>query len=213
MKLLIRCNSRHTAVAGAVVWALAVGIGFLALCTYEATPGPTGPAAEHWPAAGRLALASDRHTLIMAVHPRCPCTRASSRELARILARCPGRVTVYLLIFTPAGAGGAWGHADWSRNLASIPGVHSIHDPGGDEAARFGAQTSGQVALYASDGRLLFRGGITAARGHEGGNRGEDTLVALLGGGSHRLAEYPVFGCPIFDPSRSPSMRDSTCTD
>jgi hypothetical protein len=209
MKLLIRYGSGW--ILGAVAWVLAVGIGFLAIRAYEVTPGPSGQPVEHWPGDSRLALARNRHTLVMAVHPRCPCTRASAAELARILARCDGRVAVYILTFTPDQADRTWGHADWSDRLATIPGVQLIHDPGGHEAAQFGAQTSGHVALYAPDGQLLFRGGITGARGHEGGNPGKEAVLALIGGGSRWPGEYPVFGCPIVDPSQSPPMRGTTC--
>ena len=37
---------------------------------------------------------------------------------------------------------------------------------------RFGAETSGQTLLYDRDGRLLFSGGTTGSRGHDGDNAG-----------------------------------------
>ena len=139
----------------------------------------------------------------MAAHPRCPCTRATVAELTRVLTRCVGKVEVYILTFLPRSAGHDWGPADGVRALGTMRGVHLIDDPGGEEAARFGALTSGLVALYAQDGRLLFRGGITAARGHEGDNRGEQALLGLIQGHpSSSPRDLPVFGCPLF-PDRS----------
>jgi hypothetical protein len=79
-----------------------------------------------------------------------------------------------------------------------MPDVHLIEDPGGCEAARFGAQTSGDVLLYGADARLLFRGGITPGRGHVGDNPGWDAIIRLISGGSTSLSEAPVFGCPLF---------------
>jgi hypothetical protein len=139
----------------------------------------------------------------MAAHPRCPCTRATVAELTRVLTRCVGKVEVYILTLLPKSAGHDWGPADGVRGLGAMPGVHLIDDPGGEEAARFGALTSGLVALYAQDGRLLFRGGITGARGHEGNNRGERALLGLIQGDPSSFPrDMPVFGCPLF-PDRS----------
>jgi hypothetical protein len=198
MTSLFHRASGRIALIGAVAWGLAVAGGFLAFHAYEATPGPSGHAVPHWPGGSRLALAGDRPTLVMAAHPRCPCTRASAAELARVLARCEGRVAVYVLIFTPRHADPTWGRSGCSPSFASLPGVHLIDDPGGDESSRFGAQTSGQVALYAPDGRLLFRGGLTRARGQEGDNYGREAIISRLGGNSGPSPESPVFGCPIF---------------
>jgi hypothetical protein len=212
MTWMMRYRSGGMILAGTIAWALATGMGFLALYTYKATPGLSGQPVEYWPDGSRIALAGDRPTLVMAVHPRCPCTRASAVELARILARCEGRVVVYVLIFTPEHADQTWGQTDWSPRFAMITGVQPIHDPGGREAARFGAQTSGHVALYAPDGRLLFHGGITGARGHEGSNRGQEAVLALIGGGSVGSTKTPVFGCPVFEISRAPANKDAACT-
>jgi hypothetical protein len=177
---------------------LAVVAGFVALSLHMATPGPDGVAVERWPGGSRVPLAKDRPTLIMFAHPRCPCTRASAAEFARILARGEGRVAAFVLIFTPKSPDHGWGPADWSARLASIRGVRLLDDPGGREAARFNARTSGQVVLYGPNGRLLFRGGITGARGHEGDNYGREAVVSLITGGSLSPARVPVFGCPLY---------------
>src|SRR5580693_7411732 len=122
---------------GTVGWGLAIGVGFLALQIYEFTPGHAGSGIAQWPGRSRVPLAGQRPTLVMAAHPRCPCTRASVAELARLLARCEGRVAVYVLIFTPRHADPTWGRSGCSPLFASLPGVHLIDDPGGDESSRF----------------------------------------------------------------------------
>jgi hypothetical protein len=198
MKSWVRRASGWMALMSAVAWGLVVAGGFLRFHMYERTPGSPGQAVPHWPAGSRLALATDRPTLVMVAHPHCPCTRASAAELARALARSDGRVAVYVLIFTPKHADPTWGKSGCSPLFAAIPGVRLIDDLDGALASRFGAQTSGQVALYAPDGRLLFRGGITRARGQEGDNLGQETLISLLCGHSRLAPESPVFGCPIF---------------
>jgi hypothetical protein len=82
-----------------------------------------------------------------------------------------------------------------------LPDVAVAIDPDGREARAFGARTSGHVFAYDASGQLRFAGGVTAARGHEGGNPGLDRLTAALGGwrGGDALSS-PVFGCPLEDP-------------
>ena len=53
-------------------------------------------------------------------------------------------------------------------------------DKEGSDAAALGATTSGQVMVYAVGGKLLFGGGITDGRGHEGDNAGSEAVLALL---------------------------------
>jgi hypothetical protein len=59
--------------------------------------------------------------------------------------------------------------------------------------------TSGQVLLYDVSGRLVFRGGITAGRGHAGDNVGRDNVVAFLLHDTVPAESTPVFGCSIDD--------------
>ena len=59
--------------------------------------------------------------------------------------------------------------------------------------------TSGHALLFDRDGHLLFSGGITPARGHEGDNFGASAIAARLAG-RPAPAETPVFGCPIAGP-------------
>jgi hypothetical protein len=203
-------SQRWAVLAGTVVWGSSVACGFLALQLHGASPGQTGSAAVHWPGPSRIPLTGGRPTLVMAAHPLCPCTRASVAELARLLTRCKDQVEVYILIFVPKRAGHGWRPTDGLRRLGTLPSVHLIDDPAGEEAARFGAQTSGLVTLYAQDGRLLFRGGITGSRGHEGDNEGRRALLGLIQGDSSSYRrETPVFGCPIF-PAPSTSAGSAT---
>ena len=104
-----------------------------------------------------------------------------------------------------AGSPASWASSsslNWAL-ASSIPGVEVREDVDGVEAARFGAETSGEVVLYSPRGRLLFRGGITGVRGHEGDNLGLQRLIAALSSASSppaAVAESQVFGCALKDP-------------
>jgi glyoxylase-like metal-dependent hydrolase (beta-lactamase superfamily II) len=179
-------------------WMLMIiaGLGFL--WDYKSAPGMAAAAPPQWPADSHLQPASDRATLVMLAHPHCPCTRASIGELARMMAQAPGRVTAYVLFVKPANFAEGWEKTDLWASATAIPGVSVVEDDGGLEARRFHAATSGQTMLYDEDGKLIFSGGMTGARGHEGDNAGRTAIVSLLTVDEANESETPVFGCPLF---------------
>lgn len=191
-------NNRTLLRAGGVLWLLMVctGIGFL--WSYERTPGVAAAALPQWPADSPVRRATDRATLVMLAHPHCPCTRASLGELARLMAQAQGRVTAYVLFVKPSELPDGWEQTDLLASAAAIPGVSVVRDDEGVEAGRFRAATSGQTMLYDAGGKLLFSGGITSGRGHEGDNAGRAAVVSLLTAGGAGQSETPVFGCPLF---------------
>ena len=183
----------------ASAWLVVVGLGMRTLLVYANTPGPATAHPQQWPAKTPLALIQSRQTLIMFAHPQCPCSRASVQELARVLAKSPDKPETAVVFYYPSAEGEAWAHTDLWSSAAAIPGVRAIADRDGTAARQFSASTSGQVLLYKS-GQLVFKGGITAARGHQGSNDGSDSLLALLSGTSHAFAKprnTPVFGCSL----------------
>ena len=182
---------------GGAVWLALVGVGLWQLSIYKRTPGTVVAVLKDWPRGSTVPQSPTLPTLVMAVHPHCPCTRASISELARLLGQCQGRVQAEVLFLLPAGSPVGWEKTDSWKAAAALPGVRVRTDRDGVEAARFGAETSGQCFLFAPDGRRLFTGGITPARGHEGDNSGRDTIVSLIMRGTQRTEKTPVFGCPL----------------
>jgi hypothetical protein len=183
------------------VWLCAVAAGLAVLYDYENTPGPSAGAAQDWPAASRIPRDTQKPTLILFAHPWCPCTRATVSELEALMAQGGGRVTAVVLFARPAGSSGSWERTGLWRAAAAIPGVRVQADQDDREAALFGARTSGHALLYDPRGHLLFSGGISAARGHEGESAGRRSILALLGGDAAAPAQTPVFGCELHDPA------------
>jgi len=180
-----------------VLWLAAVGAGFVTLWTYDSTAGTIGRTPKKWPEDATLKLEEKRDTLMLFAHPKCPCTRASLGELNRLLARCNGRLAAHVWFFRPGTASEEWVKTDLWQSAAGMPGVIAHEDLNGNEARKFGAETSGYAVLYDPQGRLLFRGGITGGRGHWGDNAGEDTVAALVTGGATDAKQTPVFGCSL----------------
>ncbi|MGC3959147.1 MAG: hypothetical protein QM813_14730 [Verrucomicrobiota bacterium] len=187
-------------------WLLAVGIGLAVVVNYDTAPGRMGETPVAWPAQAPVAFDAARPTLVMFAHPRCPCTRASVNELNRLLAKCHDQMAVHVFFLKPEGQPDDWVKSDLWRSAADIPGVTLHEDVGGREAARFGAKTSGQVMLFDQRGRLLFQGGITAARGHVGDNAGAAQIRALLSGAKVEARRIPVFGCALQDDEEAPAV-------
>jgi hypothetical protein len=184
------------AAAGAF-WLLCVALGFLILAQEEFTPVKASPQVALFPRSSALQLDSDKPTLVLFAHPHCPCTRASLRELDGLLAQTQNRVSAIVVFTIPDGVPAGWEKGDLWNAAVTIPGLRVIRDLGGREAHQFDVQGSGHVLLFASSGKLLFSGGITATRGHEGDNVGLTAIVSFILHGHASVSQTPVFGCSL----------------
>jgi hypothetical protein len=179
----------------AAVWLGAVVAGFAAWENYDAAPGDAPRAA------AAATTGTGRWELVVFAHPYCPCTRASLAELAELLTECPAAPRVRVLFVRPAGAVDGWERGDSWTAAAELPGAEVACDPLGAEARRAGATTSGHVELTDPTGRVVFRGGVTKARGRTGESAGRRAVLAHLSGDQTADREAPVFGCPLFAPT------------
>jgi hypothetical protein len=205
-------RDRLVPVVLAAMWLFSMCLGQLWLLRYQFVTGSDTVAPAAWPARSSLRPGSGKFTLLMFAHPRCPCTRASLEQLSRVIARSGGKADVYVVFVRPPGARTGWERSDlWSRAL-EIPGVQTLVDEEGKEAHRFGAETSGLTLLYSPNGTLVFRGGITEGRGHEGDNLGSSLILARLTGAGEDLGETATFGCPLFGQFSECKAGGSECT-
>jgi len=185
------------------VWGVGIAAGCLVMQAYANRPGEAGPSPVRWPEESRIPRDARRPTLLLFLHPFCPCSWASVDELAEVVARCRDQVLVRAVVLQ-ADARENKGLDRTVLALANVAGVKIWEDDGGLEARRFGVLTSGHVLLYDRQGRLLYSGGITPARGHRGDNFGRSTLLARLLGERGDRGTIPVFGCPLFEPRSVP---------
>jgi hypothetical protein len=188
-------------------WATAVAVGAARLWRYESVSADAAGAAVRWPADTRLVRDAGLPTLVLALHPKCPCSRATVGELAKLMTDCSGKLFATVLVLRPTDQPAGWERTSLWSDAAAIPGVKVIADDNGEESRRFGATTSGQAMLYAPAGRLLFAGGITESRGHSGDNAGRSAITTLVLGDAappSTPVHTPVYGCSLFD-------SNSTC--
>ena len=191
------------------LWLLAIGYGFRGILAYENSPGTSATAPAAWPKDSTIIRQAALPTLLMFVHPRCPCSRASVNELEVLMTRGQGLVRAVVVFTRPLEVPEGWDKTDLWTTAGNIPGVNLIVDNGAEEAKRFGSQTSGQVMLYSANGELLFKGGITSSRGHNGDNDGLQAILRMLTKDHSPLTETEVFGCPLFEKSPTSNLEDS----
>ena len=182
-----------------LLWLFAAAAGAWGLLRYENTPSRAGETPSTWPQDSQITPQPGHSTLIMFAHPHCPCSSASVGELNRLLTRCENPTAVHILFIRPKDVAESWTETTLRKSAEAIPGAEVQLDPLGAEARRFGAESSGYVVLYNSEGHLLFSGGITAGRGHAGDNAGENLVVAGVNGEKFFLKHTPVFGCSLLD--------------
>lgn len=204
------CSSPLAASGLIALWIVAVSGALYAQAAYVQTNGDLAPPPSATPASLRLDPA--RHTLVMAIHPKCPCTRASLGELQRLQRKLGDRLALAFLIYTPPAHAQTW-VPDMAENLGAL-GLDGtiLPDPDGALAASLGCQTSGSVVLYDPSGDARFWGGITSGRGHRGDNLGSDAVLAIVRDTNTTTRTTPVYGCPLSTPD-DPAPGAGPCAD
>jgi len=191
-------------IVGVTVWLIAIAGGMFVLLAHTYTAAPDdGPAPKTWPAQCTIPTTPGKPTLVMFIHPKCPCTRATMTELAQLMSRGQGLVNANVMAVRPQGADANWVRTELCSEAAAIPGVTVRVDQDGLEARRFHASASGHVVLYDGGGQLLFSGGITIARGHEGDSTGLLAILDMLHGRTAAAQSAPVYGCPLLNSTSS----------
>lgn len=185
-----------------ISWGVAVICGISVLTAHSATPGGTQTAPAEWPKEVAITVAEGESTFVVFIHPQCPCTVATLSELARLDAEENIQLRPIFVLVCPERLQSEWANSSLARRCQSIPDGRLIVDNDGKLAERFKATTSGYCLLYSPGGRLLFQGGITTARGHEGESLGRVALKQLMSGQPTLIDRTPVFGCELIQPNQ-----------
>jgi hypothetical protein len=188
-----------------VVWIAVAFWGMHLAARYEGTPGESASVSKNWPAACDLSRAAGRQTVLLFLHPRCGCSRATAKEFSQALTRYSRMfnredLDIHCVFVVPTTGDSSWNETSLIRRAREIPGAKIDFDAGGRIANQFHVKTSGHTLLYDANGKLLYSGGITIARGHEGDNTNRASFEnALSNKSTANLGECPVFGCSLLD--------------
>lgn len=194
-----------------VSWVVAICVVWWSMTAYsfQIDGEPTPIAA--WPSDAAVSLAADRPTVLLFLHPRCPCSAASLTELESALAAIPSdrRPQVQVIAAVPTKHDSKWTESPTVVRSQELPNSSLLIDVGGFESHKFGAASSGHVMAFAPTGELRYSGGVTLSRGHAGDNVGRMSLIRTLADGTTDdsvVEEFPVFGCRLCLP-------DSRCVE
>jgi hypothetical protein len=185
-------------IVGLVGWVSVIIFGWTLLSQYANTPGQSHVPPSHWPSQSVIPRTSELPTLLIFLHPRCPCSRATVAQLSIIMTRAQNKVKTHVIFVKPPNFSQEEVKTDLWNSAIHIPGVHAMIDENEQEAKRFNVEVSGQVLLYDAQGQLVFSGGITSSRGHQGDNDGQDAIIAFLTEGKVLRTHTPFFGCRVF---------------
>ncbi len=186
------------------VFPIAYLLGSWMLADYSNRPGNVGvvPADlnavdefSNWMTEESL-VSSDEPTLILFYHPHCPCTKATIENLRQAVDRSKDRIRIVAFGFCPSDQPDSWISSPLTTNLRRLK-ASVVADKSGEYCSKFGVTTSGHVLLYGHQGQLLFSGGITSGRGHEGVCPATRDLVKQIKAEAGSQIRWPVFGCSI----------------
>lgn len=179
------------------IWGILVAAGIMYWADYERTPGMTASAPAQWPLSPTLEHDDRRPTLVVVLHPKCPCSEATLSELSEIMDRWLHDVRAYVVFMHLDAEDGADDESSLRKAASRIAGVEVIDDRDAGILRQLGAFTSGQTYLYDAQGRLVFQGGMTPVRGQTGTNRGSLAIVSYLESSAVRDRQTPVYGCSL----------------
>lgn len=196
---------------GAAVWLALICCGAMALTHYS----QDGQRALNVPATLPEEVVESfdgkPYSLVMFVHPKCPCTRSAINELARLMSASDSRISATVFCFQPSGQAESWCRTDLWDSAAGIPDVTVRQDVDAGIAEQMSADISGQTFVYRADGCLVFSGGITAGRGHEGDSVGKLAILNVVKNQRTGLTTSPVFGCAIYRSTETDVCGDESC--
>ena len=180
------------------LWAVLVSLGYGSMVFYSIAAAKSSTTVSTFPAVSKLSCHAGL-TLITFLHPQCPCSRATVSELEDLLAqnKLSTGLRTYAVVSRPSGCSEAFVRGPIIDSLSQIKNVQVVIDKDDVESKLFGAKASGQTLLFDGNGKCLFSGGITAARGEVGDNTGVEALRQYIAGGRASIRKTPVFGCSL----------------
>lgn len=185
-----------TIIIFSVIWLGLLGFAYSLLVSYENTANKTEVNPKLWPRESQLKFDKRKDNLIIFLHPRCPCSDSSLEELNKLMAKSPKSINVIAVFMSSEKQDKeTWLKGKLWKDIKANQEIKVFIDEKNTEIKRFKVNTSGEVLLYNSMGRLTYSGGISPARGHAGDNKGSQLIMKYLQGYKVQNAQSPVFGC------------------
>ena len=178
-------------------WILMVAIGIWKTSEFTYTPGASVTDISKFPASSKLNAKTLQPTLLVFLHPKCSCSSSTLEELKRLLPELT-KVRVVVVFGQPPGRDPAWTKSELWEKAQNLKGTELFLDKNNAEMSLFKISTSGQAFLFNAEDELVYSGGLTPGRGHEGVNDGQVFIREWLKKPSRKSFFDHVFGCGIF---------------
>jgi hypothetical protein len=193
------------------IWLSSIVVGFWILLEHNTDPGRVSSAidelnttlvrsyVEPIPAEYLADFVPEAGTVhvIMALHPKCPCTRTTLAELEHVLALQKERAKCTFLVTLPSNESMSWIDTDTVTFAKKLPTAEIVIDVDSERANQLDLLNSGALLLLHSNGTVSFRGGITSGRTCSVENPGSRAVSDLLRGDVVDPITTPVFGCSL----------------
>ncbi len=135
--------------------------------------------------------------VVMALHPKCPCTKTSLEVLGRLLAIDSDSTYCSFLVSLPSDQSVSWIDTPITKLAMSLPNASLAVDVEAKRAHQLGLMNSGSVILVQSDGSVTFRGGITSGRTCSDESPGSVNAASLIRREIIAAITTPTFGFPL----------------
>jgi hypothetical protein len=202
--------------AALIVWIAIAVAGWYGISAYgfNGDPQATTSIVSQWPVDSTIVRLTERPTLVLFLHPKCPCSRATVGELERLPVLVPSDALpdVCVVAAAPRATGDLWWSSPFLDRVARLPNARMVRDPGGVETDLFGARVSGTVLLFDPAGKRLYAGGVTMSRGHAGDNVGLQAVTDLLVNPRADVSSIPPLGCAMVRENRQPASATPAST-
>lgn len=181
-----------------IAWVVGVGFTFWSNYKFETTPGKASGFVETAPTGSDLHFAADQFNWITFIHPQCACSKATLENLRQMNNDFKNKnVKFHVVFFAPDQKNENLEKSEYVQAAEQLSHTEIYFDPKLKEFNFYDAETSGQSFLFNAERKLVFKGGITEARGHLGESLSMRRIASLVTGSSsnEKLIESPTFGC------------------
>ena len=167
------------------------------LADYASRPGAVGKIPQTRPHSTQLE-SSKATQILLFYHPHCPCTSSTVANLTQLRQELKKPFRLVAFAYCPTKEADSWIESEITDSLRQIPNIVIRIDRGGSSAQSFEIVTSGHCLVYNETGHLIFSGGLTPLRGHQGQSRSGEYFVESVNSRVEKTnLNWPVFGCKI----------------
>ncbi len=114
-----------------MLWCMVIVVGVALAARFDGTAGTGSQPPITWPENKLISLDSHRDTLLMFLHPHCPCSAASLTDLSKLMTSFKSPPAAYLVNVVPPGASVDWAQSELIESAKTIAHVIVLDDVDG----------------------------------------------------------------------------------